>query len=100
MNLSKAEIDPKYKDKPIKAIIGPHAGFRYSGPVAAWSYKYLSQINNPKLRIFLLGPSHCKYLEGVSLSNCEVLETPIGNLEVDTNSNPFFMQPSPNSKMK
>jgi AmmeMemoRadiSam system protein B len=40
-NLQKAQI--KYEDVVgnIKAIIGPHAGFKYSGPVAAWSYKYL-----------------------------------------------------------
>jgi len=28
----------------VKAVIGPHAGFRYSGPVAAWSYKYLERL--------------------------------------------------------
>ena len=49
--------------KKIKAIIGPHAGFTYSGPVSAWSYRYLLQANQkqPISRVFILGPSHKKY---------------------------------------
>ena len=43
-------------NKKLKAIIGPHAGFTYSGPNAAWAYKNI----NPKdyERVVLLGPSH------------------------------------------
>lgn len=40
-NLQKAEIKHEDVLGKVKAIIGPHAGFKYSGPVAAWSYKYL-----------------------------------------------------------
>jgi MEMO1 family protein len=90
-NLETAEI--KYKDvaEKIKAIIGPHAGFRYSGPVAAWSYKYLEPLKvNEKLRVFLLGPSHYKFLRGISISSCTELETPVGNLPVDTQSIRFL----------
>jgi hypothetical protein len=39
--LEKVEIKHKEVIGKVKAIIGPHAGYRYSGPVAAWSYKYL-----------------------------------------------------------
>ncbi len=53
-------------------MIGPHAGYKYSGPVAAWAYKYLTN-SNKKLRVFLLGPSHYKYLDGVSFSICSEL---------------------------
>lgn len=60
-NLAKAEKKPEIAARKIKALIGPHAGLKYSGPVAAWSYKYLSTGQN-KLRVFLLGPSHYKYL--------------------------------------
>ena len=40
----------------LKAIIGPHAGFTYSGPTAGWAYKNI----DPSLynRVVLLGPSH------------------------------------------
>jgi AmmeMemoRadiSam system protein B len=57
----------------VKAIIGPHAGFRYSGPVAAFSYKYLEQHPSEDLRIFLIGPSHHKYFNGCSVSNLDEL---------------------------
>ena len=84
-NLGRAEIKYKEVVGKVKAIIGPHAGFRYSGPVAAWSYKYLQKLKqNEKLRVFLLGPSHYKYLNGISVSTCTELETPVGNLPVDT----------------
>jgi AmmeMemoRadiSam system protein B len=76
----------------VKALIGPHAGYKYSGPVAAWSYKYLAS-NPNKLRVFLLGPSHHKYLEGVSFSVCSQLETPLGNIEVDLESRFSLIQP-------
>jgi AmmeMemoRadiSam system protein B len=72
-NLSKAERSSDLSGKRIKAIIGPHAGYRYSGPVAAWCYKYLNSSPNQKLRVFLLGPSHYKYLDSVSFSNCSEL---------------------------
>ena len=47
--------------RPVKALIGPHAGFSYSGPTAAFAYKGV----DPSLysRVFVLGPSHCVYLE-------------------------------------
>jgi len=44
----------------MRGLIGPHAGFAYSGPTAAWAY-----INvDPRLydRVVLLGPSHHAYL--------------------------------------
>jgi MEMO1 family protein len=70
-NLETAELKKKELVGKVKAIIGPHAGFRYSGPVAAWSYKYLEKLKeNDKLRVFLLGPSHYKYLNGISFSTC------------------------------
>lgn len=78
-NLAKAKKLPEIAERKVKAMIGPHAGLKYSGPVAAWSYKYLQPGQN-KLRVFLLGPSHKKYLEGVSFSICHELQTPIGNI--------------------
>ncbi|KAF2501539.1 UPF0103-domain-containing protein [Lophium mytilinum] len=64
-----------------RAIIAPHAGYSYSGPAAAWAYKALD-LSKTK-RIFLLGPSHHHYLSGCALSQCDTLETPLGNLQVD-----------------
>ena len=69
-------------------MIGPHAGFAYSGPTAGWAYKYLIEQNKvkPISKIFLLGPSHKKYFEGCSISGVQILETPLGNMKVDEQS--------------
>ena len=62
-----------------KAIIAPHAGYIYSGPVAASVYASLS----PVKRVVLLGPSHRVYCRGLALSSAEIFETPLGDIPVD-----------------
>ncbi|EPQ27526.1 uncharacterized protein PFL1_05064 [Pseudozyma flocculosa PF-1] len=71
-------------DLPIKgcrAIIGPHAGYSYSGPAAAWAYGCIDTAGIE--RVFILGPSHHVYLDGCALSKCDEYETPLGNLVID-----------------
>ncbi|KAI8826218.1 MEMO1 protein [Fimicolochytrium jonesii] len=71
-------------DLPIskcRAIIGPHAGYSYSGPTAAYAYKCVDA--EPIKRVFILGPSHHVYLDGCALSQCTVYETPLGDLQLD-----------------
>ena len=65
----------------MKVIIGPHAGFVYSGPNAGWAYRNI----NPDLydRVVLLGPSHKFYLDFIGLTACNRWETPLGDLEID-----------------
>ncbi|CEP18795.1 hypothetical protein [Parasitella parasitica] len=67
--------------KGIRAIIGPHAGFRYSGPTAGFAYKAIDTSNIK--RVFLLGPSHHVYIDGCSLSKCSTYQTPLGNIKLD-----------------
>jgi len=64
-----------------KAIIVPHAGYRYSGPSAAHGYKAL----NPDhiKQIFVLGPSHHAYFTTCALSRLTAYSTPLGALTVD-----------------
>jgi AmmeMemoRadiSam system protein B len=64
-----------------RAVIAPHAGFSYSGPIAAFAYKNmdLRGIN----KIFVLGPSHHFYLRGCALTGCSQYQTPCGNLQID-----------------
>eukprot|EP01112_Ceratiomyxa_fruticulosa_P010350 TRINITY_DN2736_c0_g1_i1.p1 TRINITY_DN2736_c0_g1~~TRINITY_DN2736_c0_g1_i1.p1 ORF type:complete len:308 (-),score=65.48 TRINITY_DN2736_c0_g1_i1:150-1073(-) len=64
-----------------KALIGPHAGYSYSGPSAAWAYKYMNPAQIK--RIFILGPSHHFYTPKCCLSTLTEFETPIGNLQID-----------------
>lgn len=68
--------------KQIKGLIGPHAGFEYSGPTAAFAYININPINYR--RVFLLGPSHHTYMDCCGLPYADWYETPLGNIEIDT----------------
>lgn len=65
----------------IVAIISPHAGFIYSGPVAAYGYKLLSTCNIKT--VIVLGLSHRKYYDGISIYNSGEFQTPLGSLQVN-----------------
>ncbi|KAJ9107058.1 hypothetical protein QFC19_002928 [Naganishia cerealis] len=65
-----------------KALIGPHAGYSYSGPAAAWAYAAIP-VHKIK-RVFLLGPSHHHYLNKIALSKCTKYATPLGDIPIDT----------------
>lgn len=67
-----------------KALIVPHAGYQYSGPVAASAYKLLAQARDTVRRIVLLGPSHRIPLRGLGLSSAAYFSTPLGNIPVDS----------------
>jgi len=78
--LDKAELQLP-EGKLLKAIIGPHAGFAYSGPTAAWAYK---NIDPEKYKwVFLLGPAHHTFTDGCALSQQEVFDTPLGPINID-----------------
>ena len=80
VNLEKAETQLP-SDKKLKALIGPHAGFRFSGPNAAWAYKNVKPGDFD--RVFILGPSHKIGFEFIVSTECGEWETPLGNLKVD-----------------
>ena len=77
--LSKAT--PPGAEGEVVAIIVPHAGYVYSGQVAAYSYKLL-QRSAPK-RVFLIGPSHRVAFRGFSVSQYSGYKTPLGVAPVD-----------------
>jgi len=62
-----------------KALIVPHAGYVYSGPVAAYGFKALENQNYKK--IILLGPSHHFSFQGLTSSPSGYWETPLGKIE-------------------
>lgn len=69
------------KGKTLKAIIGPHAGYRFSGPTMAWAYKTIDPTKYD--RIFLLGPSHKVLFDFAGATTCSEWETPLGNIPID-----------------
>ena len=67
-----------------KALIVPHAGYIYSGPVAASAYATLCCYCDQYTRVILLGPAHRVAVTGLALSAAEVFRTPLGDVPLDT----------------
>lgn len=65
-----------------KAVIVPHAGYVYSGPIAASAYKLLMQHPRPT-RVVLIGPAHTVPLRGLALPDAAAVETPLGRIPLD-----------------
>ncbi|MGA2176129.1 MAG: AmmeMemoRadiSam system protein B [Verrucomicrobiota bacterium] len=69
-----------------KAIIAPHAGYIYSGPIAASAYARFASARPVIQRVVLIGPSHFVPFEGLAASSAEAFATPIGLVPVDTDA--------------
>ena len=79
-----AEAAPQNPEGPApKAIIAPHAGYVYSGPIAAAAYVRLKPAANRIRRVVLLGPCHRVPVRGLAVSAAEAFETPLGRIPVD-----------------
>jgi AmmeMemoRadiSam system protein B len=68
---------------PPKAIIAPHAGFIYSGPIAATAYARLRPGRDTLRRVVLMGPSHRVPFHGLAVTSAEAYVTPLGSIPVD-----------------
>ena len=66
-----------------KALIVPHAGYVYSGAVAAQAYDLLRPAHGIVKRVLLLGPCHRVAVEGLALPGARAFATPLGALAVD-----------------
>jgi AmmeMemoRadiSam system protein B len=66
-----------------RALIAPHAGYVYSGPVAASGYARLAPLRSTIRRVVLLGPSHRVPLRGIAAPAADAFETPLGRVPVD-----------------
>ena len=83
----KREIEGFFKEAEIvpwkgnlKILIAPHAGYRYSGPVAGWGF---AQLKKDYSTVILVGPTHQVYFEGAVIDENDVWETPLGEVPVD-----------------
>ena len=66
-----------------KALIVPHAGYVYSGPIAATAYAVVAAMKPKPTKVVLLGPSHHVGFTGLALPGVDALATPLGLIEVD-----------------
>jgi len=71
---------------PPKALIAPHAGYAYSGPIAASAFRRVEDA--PLSRVVLLGPSHFAPLRGLALPGAAAMRTPLGDIRVEEISLP------------
>lgn len=76
---------PSYVARPaaLVALVAPHAGYVYSGPVAGSAYALVVPASPGFRRVVLLGPSHHVAFRGLALPECEVFATPLGEHMVD-----------------
>ena len=66
-----------------KALIVPHAGYIYSGPVAATAYARLQPYRDLYDRVVLLGPCHRLATKGLAASTADAFRTPLGDVPLD-----------------
>ncbi len=66
-----------------KALVVPHAGYIYSGPVAASAYALLPPWRDSINRVVLLGPAHRLAFEGIAASSAQYFTTPLGMVRID-----------------
>jgi AmmeMemoRadiSam system protein B len=69
-----------------KAVIAPHAGYLYSGPIAASAHARFASARHIIKRIVLIGPSHYVSFGGLAVSSAHAFATPLGLVPVDTES--------------
>ncbi len=64
-----------------RAVIVPHAGYIYSGFTANIAFRLLA--NSDASKVIVIGPSHHAYIKGISVSDYDSYETPLGSLSID-----------------
>lgn len=90
--LSEAQVKAVWSDRRLRGLILPHAGYMFSGPVAAIGYKLLAQQAKNFKCILLLGPSHRVPLRGIALPNHSHFRTPLGDIPLDTDALKFLQR--------
>jgi AmmeMemoRadiSam system protein B len=76
----------KSSEKAPKAMIVPHAGYIYSGEIAASAYARLKAGADKIKRVVLVGPSHRVGFRGLAVSRAEFFNTPLGQIPLDMNA--------------
>ena len=78
-----AAAAPGPSEPPPKAVIAPHAGYVYSGPIAGSAYARIAPLAGRITRVILLGPTHRVAIRGLAYSRADRFLTPLGSVPVD-----------------
>jgi AmmeMemoRadiSam system protein B/AmmeMemoRadiSam system protein A len=79
--LAHASLSQPPIDDPILAVVAPHAGYQYSGPVAAYTYAALK--GRKFSRVVVIAPSHFEAFDFTSVYDGDAYATPLGSVRVD-----------------
>lgn len=74
---------PGWRSCAPRALVVPHAGYAYSGPVAASGYRTLGRYRNRYSRVIVIGPAHRVPVRGIAVSGADAFRTPLGDVPVD-----------------
>jgi AmmeMemoRadiSam system protein B/AmmeMemoRadiSam system protein A len=88
-----AQVDGSPLQGELIGLVSPHAGYRYSGGVAAHAYKLLEQHSFD--RVVIIAPSHRAYFKGASIYNLGGYSTPLGVVPLDRELVDGLMEHSP-----
>lgn len=86
----------------LRALISPHAGYRYSGPIAATGYKQLIGLHFD--RIVILAPSHRVVFHGVAIPDADAIRMPLGDIQFSAAAKklgenaPFVIDSAPHAR--
>ncbi len=69
--------------RPVKALIVPHAGYVYSGPVAAHAYARIRPASGRIRRVVLFGPAHRVPVRGMAVPSVDAFGAPLGDVRID-----------------
>jgi MEMO1 family protein len=83
---------PKVKGR-VRGLVAPHAGYMYSGAVAASAYRLIQ--GQTYEAVMLIGPSHREYFDGVSVYSGDAYRTPLGDVPVHTELRASLLRQSP-----
>ena len=86
LNIQQLLIDAEQHNLIPKALIVPHAGYVYSGAIAATAYNTLRPVASTIKRVILLGPTHRVAVHGLALPSVDIFDTPLGQVELDSDA--------------
>ena len=78
-----AQANPASVASIPKVLIVPHAGYIYSGPIAASAFALLEPYRQLIKRAVIIGPSHRVGFNGVAISSADAFDTPLGTIPID-----------------
>ncbi|MCZ7536903.1 MAG: AmmeMemoRadiSam system protein B [Acidimicrobiia bacterium] len=76
----------RYDGRPPKALVVPHAGYAYSGPVAGTGYATVLPARSTVTRVVLLGPAHRVRVAALAAPGADSFLTPLGPVEIDADA--------------